>query len=269
MFRTFFQRIVAASEIAKTEAAASHVITESGLSEIFGQLQDERGMGSDKFRSSMAVPGDLRDMARLLLIGREINPIVALEIGSGYSTAALAQLMFLSESALSGQDFPNRNEHSFVVESLDESQEYISVTRARLPAQLASRVRFHQSSVSLTMVHDRYATIYDTFPNCLPDFIYLDGPSQRAAKNSINGFSLHGTFRMPMSADILLMEHYLEPGCVVLVDGRTANARFLLSNFQRSWLHHYDPIGDVHLMMMNEPPLGMVNRRKLQVRGLL
>lgn len=235
---------------------------------MFGQFENARG-GGTKFASSEAVPGDVRDIARLLLIGQAIQPIVALEIGSGYSTAALAYVMSQSESALAGHDFPNRNDRSFVVESLDESEDYIAVTRERLPAQLAERVRFHHSTVTLTKVHDRYATLYDTFPNCLPDMIYLDGPSQLAASNTVNGFTLRGTFRMPMSADILLIEHFLEPGCVILVDGRTANARFLMANFQRHWLYHHDTEGDVHLMMMNEPPLGSVNRRKLQARGIL
>ncbi len=269
MFTRIFEKIIAKASQANTVNEAYRVIESRGLSAAFGQCKDTRGEGRDKFGLSEAVPGDVRDLARLLLIGQEIQPIVALEIGSGYSTAALAYVINQSESALAGENFPDRNEHSFVVESLDESEDYIAVTRERLPAQLAKRVRFHHSTVTLTKIHDRYATLYDTLPNCLPDLIYLDGPSQRAASNTVNGFSMQGTFRMPMSADLLLIEHYLEPGCVILVDGRTANARFLTANFQRSWLYHHDIESDVHLMIMNEPALGSVNLRKLQVRGML
>ena len=269
MFKPIFDKIVARAAMANTFDEAHRVIESSGLSEALGHFKDTRGDGREKFVSAEAVPGDARDIARLLLIGQAIKPIVALEIGSGYSTAALAYILSQSETALVGQDFPDRNEHSFVVESLDESRDYIEITRKRLPAQLAERVRFYHSAVSLTKVHDRYATLYDELPNCLPDLIYLDGPSQLAASNSVNGFKMRGTFRMPMSADLLLIEHFLEPGCVIVIDGRTANARFLLANFQRTWLYHHDMVGDVHLMMMNETALGSVNRRKLQARGVL
>jgi hypothetical protein len=269
MFEKIFNEIVAKASLANKVDEARRIIESSGLSKALGRLENAPGEGREKFASSEAVPYDARDIARLLLIGQTIKPIVALEIGSGYSTAALAYIISKSRSYLAGHDFPDRNERSFVVESLDESEVYIAVTRERLPAQLAKWVRFHHSTVTLTKVHERYATLYDAFPNCLPDLIYLDGPSQLAALDTINGFTLRGTFRMPMSADILLIEHFLEPGCVILVDGRTSNARFLFANFQRTWLHHYDTEGDVHIMMMNEPPLGSVNRRKLQARGVI
>jgi hypothetical protein len=269
MFKEIFEEIVAKVSLANAVDEAHRVIESSGLSKVFGQFENARAEGREKFASSEAVRGDVRDIARLLLLGQAIKPIVALEIGSGYSTAALAYIISQSQRALASHDFPDRNERSFVVESLDESEDYIAVTRERLPAQLAERVRFHHSTVTLTKVHDRYATLFDSFPNCLPDLIYLDGPSQLAASNTVNGFTLRGAFRMPMSADILLIEHFLEPGCVILVDGRTANVRFLIANFQRSWLHHHDTEGDVHLLMMNEHALGSVNRRKLEARGIV
>lgn len=268
MFEAAFERIIATAKQANSTDDARNVIIRSGLSELLNQTGDTRGEGKEKFESSQAVPGDVHDIARLLLVGEAIRPIVALEIGSGYSTAALAHVVASSEIALKGMDFPDRNNRSFVVESLDESAEYIAMTRSRLPDTLAERVFFHHSPVSLTIVHDRYATLFHTFPNCLPDLIYLDGPSQNAAPETLRGFSSQGSFRMPMSADILLIEHFLEPGCVILVDGRTANVRFLMQNFQRTWLHHHDQVGDIHLMMMNETPLGSVNLRKLVTRGL-
>jgi hypothetical protein len=269
MFDGVFKKIVEIAASANSEVTSRAVIESSGFSKAFGNLNDTRSGGREKFYSTDAVPGDVRDLARLLLIGQVLKPIVALEIGSGYSTAALAYVISQSECEFSGIDIPDRNERSFVVESIDESEDYIRVTRGRIPEHLSSKVRFHHSDVSLSVVHNRYATLFDKFPNCLPDFIYLDGPSQSAASNSLNGFSSKGSFRMPMSADILLIEHFLEPGCVILIDGRTANARYLLSNFQRSWLYNHDEEGDVHLLMMNESPLGNVNRQKLLARGLL
>ena len=69
---------------------------------------------------------------------------------------------------------------------------------------------------------------------------------------------------MPMSADILRFEFFLEPGTLILVDGRTANARFLKSYLRRGWNYKHDSIGDVHYFELNEDPLGKYNKLKLE-----
>jgi hypothetical protein len=75
--------------------------------------------------------------------------------------------------------------------------------------------------------NDRVCTYYDFLPNVSPDFIYIDGPNQHGTLGDIGGISTRHKDRMPMSADILRMEHFLLPGTLIVVDGRTANARFL------------------------------------------
>mgnify|MGYP000038155664 CR=1 FL=1 len=35
------------------------------------------------------------------------------------------------------------------------------------------------------------------------------------------------------------MEPFLLPGTVILVDGRTVNARFMRYNFQQNWVYEY------------------------------
>ena len=69
---------------------------------------------------------------------------------------------------------------------------------------------------------------------------------------------------MPMSADILTIEHFLQPGTFILLDGRTANARFLKTNFQRDWTYEHDSIADINMFELNEPPLGMLNEKYLK-----
>lgn len=75
--------------------------------------------------------------------------------------------------------------------------------------------------------NDRICTLYEQLPNICPDFIYLDAPSQFSPKGEIRGISTRHKDRVPMSADILTIEHFLLPGTLIVVDGRTANARFL------------------------------------------
>ena len=63
-----------------------------------------------------------------------------------------------------------------------------------------------------------------------------------------------------MSGDILLMEYYLLPGTLILVDGRTTNARFLKNNFQRDWKYTYYEEYDQHIFELIEEPIGNLNK---------
>ena len=66
-----------------------------------------------------------------------------------------------------------------------------------------------------------------------------------------------------MAADILSIEHFLCPGTLIVVDGRTANARFLECNFQRNWKHLYSVDYDQHFFELLEKPLGVYNKRQI------
>ena len=67
-----------------------------------------------------------------------------------------------------------------------------------------------------------------------------------------------------MSADLLLMEPFLLPGTLIVVDGRTANARFLQNNFQRNWEYRHHAEADIHTFELIEAPLGKINQRQLE-----
>ena len=104
----------------------------------------------------------------------------------------------------------------------------------------------------MTIFNKKFASQYKSLPVCNPDFIYLDGPSPFTVKKKINGFSTNHPDLMPMSCDILKFEHFLCPGTIILVDGRTANARFLQKNFQRNWEYFHDEENDQNLFYLNE-----------------
>ena len=106
--------------------------------------------------------------------------------------------------------------------------------------------------------------MYKKIPNVCPDLIYLDGPDQFAVANDIRGISTASKDRLPMSADILLMEPFLLPGTLIVVDGRTANARFLKNNFQRNWKYQHLTQEDIHLFELVEKPLGKLNAKQLR-----
>ena len=68
---------------------------------------------------------------------------------------------------------------------------------------------------------------------------------------------------MPMVSDILNIEYFLTPGTIILIDGRTANARFLRDNFKRNWKYQYFEDRDVNIFFINEKTLGKYNRNQL------
>jgi hypothetical protein len=62
-----------------------------------------------------------------------------------------------------------------------------------------------------------------------------------------------------MSGDLLLMEPTMLPGTLILVDGRTNNARFMQHNFQRNWKVERDPQADITTFELIEERLGRYN----------
>ena len=62
-----------------------------------------------------------------------------------------------------------------------------------------------------------------------------------------------------MSADILKMEPILLPETMILVDGRTNNARFLKNNFQRNFEMVWDKESDITTFILKEERLGKYN----------
>jgi len=205
------------------------------------------------------------DLARLhyLILKRKV--LITLEFGSGYSTVIIAHANSILMS-----DFYDlikdevRVDNPFHVYAIEEEQRFLETSQKRLSdASLALFATVSRSSVDMILHDGRIASVYSRLPNVSPDFIYLDGPSQYATTTDMNGFNFNSPCRMPMSADILRFEFFLEPGTLILIDGRTANARFLRSYLKRNWNYIHDPVGDVHYLELVETPLGKHNKAKI------
>ncbi|GAB1720502.1 MAG: hypothetical protein NTAFB09_22330 [Nitrosospira sp.] len=205
------------------------------------------------------------DLCRLHWIALSRKAINILELGSGYSTAILADAMrILHEHFGMWASKSIRSDNPFHVYAVEEEQRFLEITQSRLGPELQTFATVSRSSVEVLIHDNRIASIYTRLPNISPDFIYLDGPSQFATTQEINGFSFNSKARMPMSADILRFEFFFEPGTLILIDGRTANARFLKSYLRRNWAYQHDPIGDIHYFELQEEPLGPFNKLKLE-----
>ena len=104
---------------------------------------------------------------------------------------------------------------------------------------------------------------YKNLPNICPDLIYLDGPDQFSPAGDVRGVNTRNPDRLPMSADILAIENFLLPGTLIVVDGRTANSRFLKANLQRNWYYHHSYKYDQHYFELLEKPLGIYNKKQI------
>lgn len=265
-------------ELSKYSLASFHdskkvneYVEEFGLRKLCSQLEADRISGKNSDLERSVVPFEEKpfepeydDLCRLHYLALSRKFINVLEFGSGFSTAVIADaLRLLSDHFAAWANTNIRCQRPFHIFAVEEEQRFVEIMKNRLGNQLELFATVLRSSVELITHDNRIASVYSKLPNISPDFIYLDGPSQFGTTAELNGFSFNSPARMPMSADILRFEFFLEPGTLILVDGRTQNARFLKSYFKRNWIYQHDPIGDIHYFELQESPLGPYNKRKM------
>jgi Methyltransferase domain len=157
--------------------------------------------------SCAAVRGASPDYTDLWFLYQEVRrrrPETLLEFGSGCSTVILAFALHQNGAG-----------HLW---SLESDEHWAAATAAALPDDLRSRV---------TLVHapvreddrDVGGWSYTNRPDIDPDFVYLDGPAL--------------TRERKVAFDVLDLEANLQPGCVVIVDGRGENVRYLEARLRR------------------------------------
>lgn len=214
-----------------------------------------------------AYPIELDDLIRIHYLIRSLRVITALEIGAGKSTVVMADAIAKNKKEFKGfvQGILRKN-NAFELHSVETSKHWASEVKKIIPDHLKGFCNIHFTKVRMDTFDSRICTTFDNFPNICPDFIYLDGPDQHIPYGDINGISTTHEDRMPMVSDILRIEHFLLPGTVILVDGRTANARFMKSNLQRDWEYKHYPEYDIHIFKNIESALGVYNQREINFK---
>ena len=208
-----------------------------------------------------AFPAELDDLIRLHYLVRSRKVITILEFGIGKSSIVLDHALQLNKANYS--DYINKNIrriNKFECFSVDADKDWINHCKQTAETKL---VKFHFSENEMSTFNGRICSLYKNIPNICPDLIYLDGPSQFTVESNIRGISTNHQDRLPMAADILSIEHFLLPGTLIVVDGRTANARFLKSNFQRNWSYFHSEEFDQHFFELSESPLGIHNKKQI------
>ncbi len=216
--------------------------------------------------NEIPLSADLEDLSRLHYIACSRKVTTILEFGVGKSTAIFGNALALNRQSyydLTSREL--RRGNLYECHSIDNSPFWIKECSKIIPNEIMDNktINFHLAKLNVSDFCGRVCTFYDPLPNLCPDLIYLDGPDQFSPNGDIRGLTTNHQDRMPMSGDILAFEHFLQPGTLIIIDGRTANARFLASNLQRRWAYCYSADYDQHFFELQEEPLGIYNRKML------
>jgi len=212
---------------------------------------------------------DIKDLYQLYSYVIKNKRTTILEFGSGWSSLVFA----LALSELKKKYFKKteslRRNNLFELFILENEKKYLNITKKRInklkkKLKLNIKVNYNFSAAYMTSFNNRICTKYQKLPLCNPDFIYLDGPDQFNIKGSVNGVSTRHNDMMPMTSDILSIEHFLTPGTIIISDGRAANVKFLKDNFQRKWAYKHDVKNDQHMFCLKDPLLGKYNKNQVK-----
>lgn len=216
-------------------------------------------------KNSEPYPAEIDDLVRLHKLIRKRKVFSILEFGVGYSTIVMADAIRKNELEYKKlKSKPEiRNSNKFKIISLDSSKAWIAKASKLIPRQLKKYIDIKFSEVYVDTFNDRFCHFYKKLPDIIPDFIYVDGPSNLHVKGSKNGLSYKNLDRTIMMADLLLMEPTFLPGTLILFDGRTNNARFIKNNFQRKFKHKFHSEYDISTFELIEEPIGKYNYNQI------
>jgi len=197
-----------------------------------------------KYNGGPAFPPNAADLLRIYNMIQSKPACTVLEFGCGYSTYIISKALELNKKTYrDNTDFEDdiRKPFQWTCHSIDTNKEWLEECRSKIQPMFDGINYFYHSECRMTEFNGQVCIAYDTLPNIIFDFVYLDGPNSNDVKGSISGiFYEHGRNAMPVSADLLRLEPYLLNGTVILIDGRIMNVRFLMGNFKRRWLINTD-----------------------------
>lgn len=233
-----------------TESDAKGYLAENNILDFINRIIDEN--------KSTIVP-NLRDLARLSKVIKTYKVETVMEFGVGYSTLVMAQA--LSDN-VGKDDFPGP-----CLYSVDCEKKFIELNKAVLPQKLKKIVKYtHASAVATDQYFNTCGHKYQNIPDVDPELIYIDGPDPKSVKGSCSGLTWSEAERTVLSIDVLLMEGVLTPGTIIVLDGRTNNARFIKNNLKRNWECNHSSENDVTVFILKEAPLGARNKKRLVER---
>jgi SAM-dependent methyltransferase len=157
---------------------------------------------------------DYADLWFLYRLVRRRRPSTILELGSGFSTAAFA-------AALAAND----RGHLY---SVDPHAEWLAHAACLVPPAVRDRVTFIHGPVTDEARRGYQGCVHANLPTGGLDFLYVDSPPLE----SYAGRPLWAQ----VSFDALDLEPHFNPGCVMVVDGRTKTVAMLRALLRRRYV---------------------------------
>jgi hypothetical protein len=237
----------------------------NGLNFILKNIDLEEKNIFDKRFSKKIYSPDIRDLYRLHKLIIDNKRTKALEYGTGWSSLIIYHALKYNEKKYKKNLFPRiKNPYNLTI--VDNDKKFLKISKERIDNffKKKTNINFHFSKNKMTTFNGRITSEFINHPQINPDFIYLDGPDQFKISGRVNNLTIATFDFMPMSSDILKYENFLTPGTIIIIDGRTVNARFLKNNFQRKWKYFYDLKNEQSIFYLNEGPLGKLNKIQLQ-----
>ena len=235
-----------------------------GLDNICKDAQKKKIKNIQKVEYKAILKPNLEDLYRLWNIIYLNKRTCVLEFGSGYSSLIISHALSQLKNKFIKKMKNLRRNNTFDHFILENENKYLNITKKRIikhSKNITNKIHFNFSNVKMSIMNNRIVTLYDKLPLCNPDFIYLDGPNQFKVKSNINGISTRHNDMLPMVGDLIMLEYFLLPGTIILIDGRGANAVFLKNNFQRNWLYNYNKNYDQHIFYLNDKTIGPLNKK--------
>ena len=220
-----------------------------------------------KVRTNIVYEPDIKDLYRLYSFVIDNCVVSILEFGSGWSTLALS--LGLQENRTKYQNlYPNeaRNPHPFRICTVDNSIDFVNLALSRLDHEMLTYIDTHIASPVLTTVGVHPVTLWNPTPRFDFDLIYLDAPEPEQVVTSSSFLPMKTVHDLPIAGDLVFNEPYIHPETSIIVDGRTANARYLSANLRRGWSHAHYPEEDFSLLHLSEQPLGRINAEHINFR---
>jgi hypothetical protein len=161
---------------------------------------------------------------------------------------------------------------NFGIESIDASRRYSKLASNRMPENLKSLVNFRTSRVKAVQRNSMPVLEFVTKPLITPDLIYLDGPDPDQAKDVFRkcfrgARTKDPKTQVPISSDVLILEFYLQPGTIIIIDGRGANAEYLKLYLKRKWRYDYLGQTDQHMFTLASDSWGERNSNEVKFRS--
>jgi len=196
------------------------------------------------------------------------NRLTVLEFGSGYSTLIMSIALYENKLKLINNLNNIRKSNIFEIFTIENEIKYLNITKKRnnfflKKLKIKPKINYIFSNCNVELFNGNIVHSYSKLPKCNPDLIYLDGPGQFNLRGNINNINFAHNDFTPISSDIIKIEFFLNPGTIIVIDGRYHNVVYLRSNLKRNWIYHYVKYVNKHVLFLVEKPTGIMSKNLL------